>query len=271
MLIRFMKVQLQALGTALQLLTRIPVPVVIPFTPQMLARSVIYYPLVGAIIGGIVAGAAALLHGVVPAMPAAVIVLIVWIMLSGGLHMDGLMDTADGVLSHRSRERMLEIMKDSRVGAMGVLAAVLVLLFKFSSLAAIMDESELQWRIFFPLIMLACAWSRLWIVIAMALFPFARPNEGMAALFRAVRYRHAACALLVTLLLSAGALLIWPSAELQSAFVALLLLGGITIAAGWMLGLWLTRKLSGLTGDTYGAMCEIIESILLFYLMLVLV
>ncbi|WP_240548238.1 adenosylcobinamide-GDP ribazoletransferase [Paenibacillus lignilyticus] len=271
MLSRILKEQLQAAGTAFQLLTRIPVPVAIPFTPEVLARSVVYYPVVGAVIGGVVALAGMLLQDAVPAMPAAVILLAVWIALSGGLHADGLMDTADGVMSHRSREKMLDIMKDSRVGAMGVLTAVLLLLFKFSSLTAVMNVSELQWRSFFPLMMMACAWSRLWIVLAMAAFPFARPNEGMASLFRAVHFRHPASALLVTILLAAGSFLVWPSAGYQSAFVTLLMQGGITVAAGWILCIWLIRKLGGLTGDTYGAVAEIIESILLFYLMLVLV
>ncbi|SFS75577.1 adenosylcobinamide-GDP ribazoletransferase [Paenibacillus sp. BC26] len=271
MLSRILKEQLQAAGTALQLLTRIPVPIVIPFTPEVLARSVVYYPVVGAVIGGVITLVGMLLQDAVPAMTSAVILLAVWIALSGGLHTDGLMDTADGVMSHRSREKMLDIMKDSRVGAMGVLTAVLLLLFKFSSLTAVLNVPELQWRSFFPLIMLACAWSRLWIVLAMAVFPFARPNEGMASLFRSVRFRHAASAVLVTILLATGSLLVWPSAEYQSAFVTLLMQGGIAVALGWILSIWLIRKLGGLTGDTYGAMVEIIESMLLFHLMLVLV
>ncbi|WP_308639332.1 adenosylcobinamide-GDP ribazoletransferase [Paenibacillus silvisoli] len=271
MIIKVLKVQLQAAGAAFQLLTRFPVPVVIPFTPEMLARSVVYFPLVGAVIGGIVGGAGWLLDGPVPPMPAAVILLFLWLALSGGLHMDGLMDTADGVLSYRSRERMLEIMKDSRVGAMGVLAAVLVLFFKFSVLFALMDtEKTLDWRFAMPVTMLAFAWSRLWIVIAMNGWPLARPDEGMASLFKAVSIRHAAWAIGLQLLLIAAVLLA-VSGLADEAGLLLLTQAGITIAAGSLLAVWLTRKLGGLTGDTYGAMTELIESILLFSLMLVLV
>uniref|UniRef100_UPI0005850CC2 adenosylcobinamide-GDP ribazoletransferase n=1 Tax=Paenibacillus sonchi TaxID=373687 RepID=UPI0005850CC2 len=76
--------------------------------------------------------------------PAAVITLILWVWLTGGLHLDGWMDCADGLLSYRTRERMLEIMKDSRVGAMGVLACMLLLLLKASLLAAFLEGGS--WR-----------------------------------------------------------------------------------------------------------------------------
>ncbi|RAP76873.1 adenosylcobinamide-GDP ribazoletransferase [Paenibacillus montanisoli] len=265
-----MKEQLQAAGTAFQLLTRIPIPVAIPFTPEMLARSVVYYPVVGAVIGGIVAGAGWLLHGAMPAMPAAVILLLIWLALSGGLHMDGLMDTADGVLSYRSREKMLAIMKDSRVGAMGVLAAAAVLLLKFSVLTAMMEAPALEWRFAMPLTMLACAWSRLWIVIAMKGWPLARPDEGMASMFQSVRIRHTAWAIGFQMAMIAVIGLAIPGLANETGPL-LLALAGITIAAGTLLSVWLTRKLGGLTGDTYGAMTELIESMLLFSLMVVLV
>ena len=77
-----------------------------------------------------------------PTMPAAVLLLAIWVVLTGGLHLDGLMDTADGILSHRPREQMLEIMKDSRVGAMGVIVCVLHLLLKFSLLYTLLDAEQ---------------------------------------------------------------------------------------------------------------------------------
>lgn len=262
MVMGFLKRELQAAGAAFQLLTRIPVPASIPFTPELLARSVVYYPLVGAVIGGIVAAAGAWLDGGVPAMPAAVLLMAVWMLLSGGLHMDGLMDTADGVLSHRSRERMLEIMKDSRVGAMGVIAAVVILLFKFAVLDTWLDEGR-DWLAEAPLFALACGLSRLWVVIAMAGWPFARPNEGLAAMFRNVRWRHAAGAAAMQAVLTAVCLLSFPEASFGW-LAGVALPAGIMIAAGCGLSAWLTRRLGGLTGDTYGAMTELLEAALLF-------
>ncbi|AZN40943.1 adenosylcobinamide-GDP ribazoletransferase [Paenibacillus albus] len=263
---KFMKDQLQAAGTAFQLLTRIPIPVALPFTPQILARSVAYYPLAGLVIGSIVTVIAWLLHGLVPSMPVAVIVLIVMTALSGGLHVDGFMDTADGVLSNRPRERMLEIMKDSRVGAMGVLAAVLLFLFKFSALCTLLAEQP-DWETVAPLLALAFGWSRLWIVAAMVLWPFARPNEGMASLFKEVRLRHAAAALAVQLLLVCGAVVIFGSVG-AGIWLMLLVQAGVMAVLGSIVCSWLYRKLGGLTGDTYGAVSEIIEAGLIFAVMM---
>ncbi|NBD22371.1 adenosylcobinamide-GDP ribazoletransferase [Paenibacillus sp. T1] len=261
-----MRRELQAAGAAFQLLTRIPVPASIPFTPELLARSTVYYPVVGGVIGGLVAAAGALLDGHMPSMPAAVLLLGFWVLLSGGLHVDGLMDTADGVLSHRSRERMLEIMKDSRVGAMGVLAAIMLLLFKFSLLAAWLDDGK-DWLAEAPLLALGCGLSRLWVVAAMACWPFARADEGMAALFKDVKPRHAVAAAIVQAAMSVACLLTIPSASIGW-LAAIALPAGLAVAAGAALAAWLTRKLGGLTGDTYGAMAEILEAMLLFVIVL---
>ena len=121
MVLRFLSNQLQAAGAAFQLITRIPIPIMIPFVPQVLARSVVYYPLVGTVVGGITAAVGWFLFAYAPAMPAAVLLLILWALLSGALHLDGLMDTADGVFSHRSRDRMLEIMKEAALARWGSL------------------------------------------------------------------------------------------------------------------------------------------------------
>ncbi|QYR19684.1 adenosylcobinamide-GDP ribazoletransferase [Paenibacillus sp. sptzw28] len=261
MVLRSVREQLQAAGAALQLMTRLPVPVQIPFKPLILARSVVYYPLVGAIIGLIAAGAGWLLSLAVPPLPAVVIVLIVWTGLSGALHLDGLMDTADGVLSHRPRERMLEIMKDSRVGAMGVMAAVFLLLLKFAVLATLFERQN--WPSLMPVIAAACAWSRLWIVCSMAWWPFARPKEGLASMFAGVRARHAGMALamqaLVVIVLGLAFGQLWSDLWLWA-----LVQAAVTLLSGMVLSRWLNRKLGGLTGDTYGAMNEIIETLLLF-------
>ncbi|REE94516.1 cobalamin-5'-phosphate synthase [Paenibacillus taihuensis] len=262
--------QLIAAGTAFQLLTRIPIPAQLPFTPQVLARSVVYYPLAGLVIGSIVTALAWALDGIVPSMPAAVIVLIALTALSGGLHVDGFMDTADGVLSNRPRERMLEIMKDSRVGAMSVLAAVLLFLFKFSALGTLLDDG-LDWSEVAPLLALSFGWSRMWIVAAMVLWPFARPNEGMASLFREVRAPHAVTALAVQLVLVCGVAVIFGDAADGKFLCALAAQAVITAILGSVVCGWLSRKLGGLTGDTYGAVSELIEACLIFAVMMMVV
>ncbi|MBB3109491.1 cobalamin 5'-phosphate synthase/cobalamin synthase [Paenibacillus phyllosphaerae] len=260
MAIRSLKESLQAAGAAFQLLTRIPIPVQIPFTREVLARSVLFYPLVGLIVGLITALAGWLLAYVLPAWPAAVLTLLVWIALTGALHLDGLMDTADGVLSHRSREKMLEIMKDSRVGAMGVIAAILLLLLKASLIAQWLGESDL--RPLLPHLVTACMWGRLWMVGAMLLWPNARGNEGLGGMFAGLPKRQLAYAGLLHVVLAGG---VYAVSGTSWQHGALYLLTGAVITAfvGGGVAMWLNAKLGGLTGDTYGTMNEIVETVLL--------
>lgn len=255
------KLHVQALIAAFQFLTRFPVPVTIPFNGPVLTRSVIYFPLAGALIGICLAAAAWLLGIIVPAWPSAVLLLALWTALSGGLHMDGWMDTADGVLSHRSRERMLEIMKDSRVGAMGVLAAVLLLLFKASLLAELLVNDKTE--IIFSLLIICPVWSRAWMAIAIAGWPNARAGEGIGALFNGVKGVQAAASMLLASAITFIFLMI-EGIALNEAFVLLFIALAVTISCGCSLAVWLNRKLGGLTGDTYGAMNEAIEAALLF-------
>ncbi|MEK3882273.1 adenosylcobinamide-GDP ribazoletransferase [Paenibacillus sp. PL2-23] len=260
----------QALAAAIQFLTRIPVPLLIPFERPVLSRSVIYFPLAGALIGLLLWLASELLVSLLPPWPSAIILVGLGVMLTGGLHLDGWMDTADGVFSHRSRERMLEIMKDSRVGAMGVIAAVLLLLLKISVVAELLallgqHEVSIGW-----LFILACSWSRAWMAAAIGGWPTARGEEGLAALFNGVNSWGASWALLLAGLVSFAAL---QAASLQSAALptqtvigALLIVAGAGIVSalcGASMAIWLTRKLGGLTGDTYGAMNEAIEACVL--------
>ncbi|MFD0711419.1 adenosylcobinamide-GDP ribazoletransferase [Paenibacillus sp. GCM10027626] len=252
--------ELQAFGAALQLLTRIPIPAAIPFTSQVLARSTVYYPVVGLMIGLISAAAGMLLMHLFPPLVAAVFALIIWVALSGALHLDGLMDTADGVLSHRSRERMLEIMKDSRVGAMGVIAAVLLLLLKFVLLYELLGEYA-RGTVYIWLVA-ACIWSRTWMVAAIAIWPSARGNEGMGALLAGTGKKHLSAAVCIAALLTFALLYLSdfpPGSSLLFLFCSMCAAG----IAGGGIAWQLNRKLGGLTGDTYGAMNEMVECVLL--------
>lgn len=266
MVLHSLKLHGQALVVAMQFLTRLPVPIQVPFEERVLTRSVIYFPIAGAVIGTVLYGLYSLLL-FVPSLMAAVILLAVWIFLSGGLHLDGWMDTADGVLSHRSRERMLEIMKDSRVGAMGVIAAVLLMLFKFAALAELAAlEPSLQQLVLLTVIPV---WSRWWMSAAIALWPNARQGEGMGALFQQVTWIQVLCGLIVTSLLTwLGGVVAGLSAA--ECILMLLVSAAITIGAGSLAAIGLYRKLGGLTGDTYGALNEMVEAVLLFALLLVM-
>ncbi|MBN3523293.1 adenosylcobinamide-GDP ribazoletransferase [Paenibacillus apiarius] len=274
-----MKQWLQAFVAAMQFLTRIPVPVNVPFTNEVLKRSTFFFPWAGCIIGVLIWGAGVGLQLVLPSGPAAALTLALAVALTGGLHMDGLMDTADGVLSHRSRERMLEIMKDSRVGAMGVIICVLVLLLKWSLISSLMTDGAWQLWLVVPFI-----WSRAAMVWAMTNEPYARAESGLGGYFQGLHRGHLLGAGFSAFLLSLVIVYITVSMPLDisgrsASFTALsayavhpwwLLMAApvLGLAAVWSCSSYLSKKLGGLTGDTYGAMNELTETVLLLLLVL---
>jgi adenosylcobinamide-GDP ribazoletransferase len=229
---------------ALSFLTRIPVGSFhVDDYFRALGRQTPLFPLVGALVGA-VAAAADLLAGLAfgPLVRAAAAVAAgVWV--TGALHLDGLMDTADGLGSHRSRERMLEIMRDSRVGAMGVIAGVLGLAAKF----ALVAELPPAWR--WQALVAAPAVGRMAMAAAAGLFPSARRDgdrPGLGAGFAAHvgKVQVAGAALLGLAVATAAGGLRGAAAWAAAMLVALALAARIS------------KTLGGLTGDTYGAVNE---------------
>lgn len=253
---RTIRNSLNGLAAAVQLLTRIPLPIQVPFDPPTLAVSLISFPFAGLLIGLLTSGASSLLYLLDMPMLAAAITLGWWITLTGGLHLDGWMDTADGVLSGRPREQMLEIMKDSRVGAMGVIAAVVLLLIKFAALVTLFEraDSPAVWM----LLAIGPIWSRWWMTAAIKLWPNAREG-GMGAMFRAAKRRHVVGSLLTAAVISA-ILLSFSGLGGEKTIISLVVMAAAAAVTGTVLAVWFNRKLGGLTGDTYGAMNEAAEA-----------
>lgn len=241
---------MNAFLTALQFLTRIHL-VNREFSLEDFGRGTQYFSLVGAVLGAIYACAAfLLLHlfqwlGNNSATLMATFLLLLPILCTGGLMLDGLMDTFDGIASGRSRERMLEIMKDSRVGSFGVLALIAMLLLQWSFLHEIKPEMLLAAVFVTPVI------GRFGMVIAVSGFPYAR-KQGMGKIFAEMATKKmAAFALLVTLLC------VVPVGKI--AIVAFFV--GSIVAYLWARNL--SRILGGLTGDTYGAVETVTETVVL--------
>lgn len=259
---------------AFQFLSRFPVKVELDFTPELLRSSAKYYPLVGSAIGLVIWIVGATLNLALPPMPVSVIMLIVWVWLTGGLHLDGWMDSADALLSYRSRDKMLEIMKDSRVGAMGVLACVLLLMFKMTLISSLLEQG-----LFATIIVLLTApvWSRWFMGWAMRVWPTARQGEGLAVRFHGLKNRDIVISSILALFLSSIGILVayaidgdggtsmWTSLAL---YVVLLPL--VTVGVGALAARRMSKKLGGLTGDTYGALNEGLEAILLLLGLLIL-
>ncbi|PDV99227.1 adenosylcobinamide-GDP ribazoletransferase [Candidatus Chloroploca asiatica] len=227
--------------TALRFLTTIPLPWPAPTSGRGLAGAVPSFPLVGAIIGLVLVASGWIAGLFWPPLVQAVLVVVAWGILTGGLHLDGVSDTFDAVMSWRPRERKLAIMKDSHIGAMGTLALVAVLLLKVAFLA---DAGASWW----PAVLLAPMLGRWAMIAAIVWFPLAR-TEGLGSSVHGQVNRGTLSGISVVVAVTVVAI-----AGLGG-IVAFLLVG----SGAYLLGRWWTRDLGGLTGDTYGALCEATE------------
>ncbi len=240
---------LRRFGLALQFLTRVPVRISGTVTEADLAASMSLHPLVGASLGLALAGIGMGIHVVLPPAVAVLWVLAASIFLTGNLHLDGIMDTADGVYGAYEPERRLEIMKDSRVGAHGVAAAILVLGMKGSLL---LQLAPIDWWAALPV---ALAFGRCSLVFGACRFDYARPAGGLGQTY--MEQVSGAHLLIATL----GALLVGWAFAPSLAHVVAVTLGALVTAqlAGW----YVARKIGGMTGDTLGALNEIVEIVVL--------
>jgi adenosylcobinamide-GDP ribazoletransferase len=240
------KMWVDAFWHAVAFLTRLPVPRGIAMDAW--AKSPAWYPMVGAVIGGLLATLAWALGHVVPPVMVAVVTVTVWVYGTGGLHVDGLMDTADGFGSQREKERMLEIMKDSRVGAMGVLAAMLVLGNKVAALASLQGTDVLWGLVLAPVL------GRGVMLVALWYFPYARAS-GLAQSLRSVGVFGRTIPFLFVCVVLVGSVwwLKWK----------VLLVVLLPILVAWRLLATAQRKIGGCTGDIYGALCELVEAAVL--------
>lgn len=236
---------IRSFSHAVQFLTRLPTPPVAVFDPAELSRSAMWFPLVGAIVGAIVA--AALWVGAL-ASPwiGALLALVAWVWVTGGLHLDGLGDVADAMAgAHRSPERFLEILRDPHIGAFGTIAIVLQLMAKLVLLAQLASMPGGGLSAFAPLVLIA-AWARLGPPIWSLAVPSLAAGSG-ERFAKHLDRRVLGAEVVILALLSA-----WLAPLLLAALVLL-----PAIAAYWR------YRLGGVTGDCLGASVEVTETILL--------
>jgi adenosylcobinamide-GDP ribazoletransferase len=224
---------------AIQFLTILPLPRGLAPDERALGGSLPFFPVVGLGIGAAVAvidwGAGFLF----PVGVTSVLAVILLIAASGGLHLDGLADTADGFFSSRPRERILEIMRDSRTGPMGVAAIVCAVALKIALIASVAAPTR-AWVLLLTPVAGRCA-----LLIQMALLPYVRP-EGLARVFHQNRSPvHALWAL--TFLIAAGGV---------AGGIPGVVAGGVSFLFALLFSAYVRRRIGGLTGDTLGAACE---------------
>jgi len=224
---------------AVQFLTRIPAPINLAINDQQLGLSVLYYPLIGLLIGGLlVLLSLALTHIAVPLQAA--LLLIFWVFISGGLHLDGFADCTDawaGGLA--SPQRSLEIMKDPAVGPIATISLVLLLLLKWTVLTEILVKSQFTGLLLAPML------GRCAILALMLSTPYLRQHGLGSALTQALPKTAAKFILISCLLLGFSCLDFLPVL-----FIVLMCL--------WIRALAMHR-LGGVTGDVYGAVVELVE------------
>ncbi|QKQ28318.1 adenosylcobinamide-GDP ribazoletransferase [Candidatus Reidiella endopervernicosa] len=230
---------------AQQFLTRLPTPEIAEPGEKELGFSTLFYPLVGLLLGGLLWLAASLPTALTPELQAGVL-LTLWVLLTGGLHLDGLADMADAwVGGHDSRERTLEIMKDPASGPIGVVALILLLLLKYLALLALLQSHALMVVVVTPLL------ARMALPLMMMTTPYVR-REGLGSTLVNAMPKQEMAALLV---LISVALMIW-----QLSFFYLLL---ATVVVVFLLRNRLMARLQGVTGDGFGALVELVEVVVL--------
>ena len=237
--------------TALQFLLVSPAFIKRPFTARELGAAVGFYPLVGLVLGSLLLAADYLLALFMPPLVRLALILTLWVLLTGALHLDGFLDACDGLLGGFTPESRLEIMRDEHFGAFALAGGVLLLLVKFSSLSAITPLA--------PALLLAPVLGRWGMAVALVAFPYAR-QQGLG---RAVKdnagLRQAIIATLFALTISLAVAWWWAEWRVLLALVS----AALVVWAGARFTL---RRIPGLTGDIYGALNEIIEVVVLLAL-----
>jgi adenosylcobinamide-GDP ribazoletransferase len=236
---------LRGLRLAVQFLTRLPVPGVNEFSPLELSRSGVWFPLVGAIVGIPPALILMSFGGRAPLLAAA-LALLVWVWLTGALHLDGLGDLADALAaSHRDPRRLLTVLSDPHLGTFGVVSIVLALVLKWAALASLHPADVMG----LPVL---TAWARLGPLGWSRWLPPLRPGHGERFAWNP----------------RVGAIIAWAVALLlASAVLAPALCLGLLALLAW--GVWLKARLGGMTGDCLGAGVEVTEIVLVLVLALV--
>ena len=225
---------------AFQFLTTFPAVIQRLFTPREMGRSTAFYPFVGLVLGGILLVLDSGLRIFLPPQLAAVFVVTAWLLLTRALHFDGFLDIFDGLFGGFTPERRLEIMKDSRVGSFGVAAGGLLLFAKISALTALLDRPAA--------FLLAPVLARWVMVLAIFAFPYAREKGLGRDMKDQTGWLQVLFATLIALAVA------WFAAGWLGMLILIL-----AAAVFWLACRFMLTMIPGLTGDSYGMLCELIE------------
>ncbi len=235
---------------ALKFLTVFPAGKELDIPKNDLAKSAFYFPLVGVLIGLSLIAVDFILKPFFPDSIVNLFILLALILVTGALHLDGFMDSIDGLFSGGDKNRILEIMRDNKMGAFAVVAVIFLLLLKLSFL------NEIQPDIRYSILILMPALSRWTAVYSAWRYPYARKGEdGLGKLLAKLVGKKEFIGATIFVLILSGLLL-----RLKGIIILCLLFGII-----FLLAKWINKKIGGMTGDTYGAIIEIAEAAILIF------
>jgi adenosylcobinamide-GDP ribazoletransferase len=229
---------------AFQFLTIFPTLIKRMFTSREMGQAVAWFPLVGIVLGMLLYAVHHAAQLIFPANVSAALTIFAWVIFTRAFHLDGFMDTCDGLFGGFTPERRLEIMKDSRMGAFGVAGGILVLLMQYSALESSVNP--------FAALVLAATFGRWASPLVIYAFPYAREDGLGIEMKRNVSLKEVLIATLITVIVS------W----FVYGWLGLAFMFGAAIVA-WLVARYTMRLLPGLTGDIYGTVTTIVETLVL--------
>jgi adenosylcobinamide-GDP ribazoletransferase len=239
----------------IQFFTTIPLPINLSVSDEDFGKGLIFAPLVGLLIGGVLAGSFYILNLIFSSYIAVILSVIIYIILTGGLHMDGLGDTFDGLFSNRSKERILEIMRDSRVGTNGVLAILCIIILDIA-LPASFDKGNL-----IIIFLLMPVTGRIGSLIGAGFSKYARSGAGLGKSF--IDF----CGLKEVSL----GVLIYLAIFIGIKGLTGLIISILPLFSAFLLTKLFSRKIGGATGDILGAVLEINQTVFLLASYIILI
>lgn len=231
---------------AFQFLTIFPTIIKRMFTSQEMGRAVAWFPLVGIVLGFLLYAVNYLAQLIFPISVSAAITLFAWVIFTRAFHLDGFMDTCDGLFGGFTPERRLEIMKDSRMGAFGVAGGILVLLAEYSALTSSTN--------LFSALMFATILGRWASPLVIYYFPYAREDGLGIEMKRNVRLQEILIATSITAIAS----------FFVYGWMGFVLMPGSAIIA-FLICFYVMRLIPGLTGDIYGTVTTVVEMLILLF------
>lgn len=241
-----LKRSLLPIAAAWQFLTILPPLVRRPFVEDEMSRSTAFFPLIGVLAGAILAAADAGMSRSVPPNLSAAILLAIWVVLTGALHLDGFLDACDGLFGGRSPSERLRILKDERVGAFALAGGVLLLLIKYATIAAIQRRG--------PALIAAATLGRWAMIGALWIFPYVRDDGLGRSLKQGIGPSQVVLASAI-----ASLAVVASTGRFGWKLVA------VSIVAGGFVAQIARKRIGGLTGDILGAICEVVEAATLVF------